>query len=57
MQAGVHLFIEKPLSVKPPAEVMELSRRLQKLQAEKDIIVAVGYKLRHSPAVQVEPRL
>ena len=29
--------------MKPPAEVMKLSRRLQKLQAEKDILVAVGF--------------
>ena len=49
------MFIEKPLSVKPPEEVMDLSERLAKLQAEKGIIVAVGYMLRYNPAVEVRP--
>ena len=52
-QAGISQFIEKPLSVKPPEEVMELSARLEQLQKDKGIIVAVGYMLRYSPAVEV----
>lgn len=55
MQAGIHLFVEKPLSVKPAAEVLQLSRRLQQLQAEKGLVIAVGYKLRYSPAVEACP--
>ena len=53
LQAGIHMFVEKPLSAKPPEEVVELSQRLERLQADKGIIVAVGYMLRYSPAVEV----
>ena len=56
LQAGIHMFVEKPLSAKPPEEVMELSRQLEQLQADKGIIVAVGYMLRYSPAVEVHAR-
>lgn len=51
------MFVEKPLSVKAPEEVMELSQQLEKLQAEKGIIVAVGYMLRYNPAIEVSPTM
>ena len=54
-QAGISQFIEKPLSVKPPEEVAQLSERLLQLQKEKNLIIAVGYMLRYSPAVEVSP--
>lgn len=47
------MFIEKPLSVKPPEEVADLSARLAQLQQDKGLIIAVGYMLRYSPAVEV----
>ena len=53
LQAGIHLFVEKPLSVKHPDEVQRLSERLQEIQKEKNLIIAVGYMLRYSPAVEV----
>ena len=53
LQAGISQFIEKPLSVKPPEEVVDLSERLAKLQKEKGLVIAVGYMLRYSPAVEV----
>ena len=49
------MLVEKPLSVRAPEEVMELSRRLRKLQADKGVVIAVGYMLRYSPAVEVTP--
>ena len=49
----MHLFVEKPLSVKPPEEVQALSARLQELQKQHKLIIAVGYMLRYSPAVEV----
>ena len=55
LQAGIHQFIEKPLSVKPPEEVADLSDRLGRLQQDKGLIIAVGYMLRYSPAVEVRP--
>lgn len=47
------MFVEKPLSVKPPEEVSRLSQRLQQIQKQKGLIIAVGYMLRYSPAVEV----
>ena len=41
-QAGIHLFVEKPLSIRPAAEVSQLAQRLGELQKEHDIIIAVG---------------
>ena len=31
-KAGVHLFVEKPLSVRPAAEVAELAHQLKHIQ-------------------------
>lgn len=56
-EAGVHLFVEKPLSVKPPEEVQALSARLQELQKQHKLIIAVGYMLRYSPAVEMAKKL
>ena len=49
----MNMFVEKPLSVKPPEEVQRLSQRLLELQKQKNLIIAVGYMLRYSPAVEV----
>jgi len=53
LQAGVHIFVEKPLSVKPVEEVKRLAKELKAVQQENGVIVAVGYMLRYSPAVEV----
>ena len=55
LQAGIHLFVEKPLSVKSADEVAGLAEELGKLQKEQNLIIAVGYMLRYSPAIQVCP--
>lgn len=47
-EAGVHLFIEKPLSACPPAEVRKVADAL----ARSDVIVSVGYMFRYSKAVE-----
>lgn len=53
MQAGIHLFIEKPLSIKPAEEVARLGHELAKVQKEKHLVIAVGYMLRYASCVQV----
>ena len=45
--------MEKPLSVKPVEEVDRLAKELKKVQDENGVIIAVGYMLRYSPAVEV----
>lgn len=47
------MFVEKPLSVKPPEEVADLSARLHELQKQRRLMIAVGYQLRYCPAVEV----
>lgn len=51
------MFVEKPLSVRPPEEVARLSDRLIELQKQKNLIIAVGYMLRYNPAVEVRMSL
>ena len=53
MQAGIHLFIEKPLSIKPAEEVARLGHELAQVQKEKHLVIAVGYMLRYASCVQV----
>ncbi len=49
--AGVHMFIEKPLSAAPPEEVADVADALAKA-AENGLIVSVGYMFRYSRAVE-----
>lgn len=52
-QAGMNIFVEKPLSVKPIKEVVRLAEELKKIQDQNNVTIAVGYMLRYSPAVEV----
>lgn len=56
-KAGIHLFVEKPLSLKPAEEVGRLAEELKKQQDEHGLVIAVGYMLRYSPAVQAAKRI
>ena len=49
----MNIFVEKPLSVKPVEEVDRLAKELKKVQDQNGVIIAVGYMLRYSPAVEV----
>ena len=53
LQAGLNLFVEKPLSLKPAAEVAELAGKLSELQSQQGLVIAVGYMLRAAPAIEV----
>ena len=46
IRAGSHCLIEKPLSVIEPERFDEYSKELVKVQAEKNVIVSVGYMFR-----------
>ena len=52
-EAGIHMFVEKPVSTRPIEEVAELSRRLDVHHSRNGVIVAVGYMLRHAAAVSI----
>ncbi len=48
--AGVHMFIEKPVSAAPPEEVAPVAEVLAKA-ADAGLIISVGYMFRYSRAV------
>ena len=45
-QAGVHLFVEKPLSIQSAEEVAKLADELKQVQDQQQLIIAVGYMFR-----------
>jgi predicted dehydrogenase len=47
-EAKMHLFVEKPISVRPADEVALLADKLQELQHNHNLVVAVGYMFRYS---------
>lgn len=52
VRAGVHCFIEKPLSVSPPQDVEKYGRELAAAQMDTGAIVSVGYMFRYHGAVR-----
>uniref|UniRef100_A0A7S2V6L1 Gfo/Idh/MocA-like oxidoreductase N-terminal domain-containing protein n=1 Tax=Fibrocapsa japonica TaxID=94617 RepID=A0A7S2V6L1_9STRA len=50
-EAGLHIFMDKPVTLRPLPEVEDLSRRLAKYQKDKNLVMQVGYMLRYSPLV------
>lgn len=51
MEAGVDLFIEKPVSVAPPEEFGTYSTAVVRSQQEHGLVVSVGYMFRYHAAV------
>ena len=52
LKAGLHIFIEKPVSVVPPEKFMPYMEAVEKMAAEKKRIVSVGYMFRYHPAIE-----
>jgi predicted dehydrogenase len=54
-RAGIHLFIEKPLSCLPPDEVRDTAALLRdiQMQREEKLVISVGYMLRYHKAVSM----
>ena len=52
LEAGVHLFVEKPLSVVPPEKFEPYADAVESVRKEKGLIVSVGYMFRYHPAVE-----
>ena len=51
LEAGIDLFIEKPVSVVPPEQFNEYSAEVVRLQQQKHLVLSVGYMFRYHPAV------
>eukprot|EP00117_Sycon_ciliatum_P007878 scpid12874/ scgid10819/ Uncharacterized protein UNK4.17 len=52
VRAGVHCFVEKPLSVKPVAEVDAYMQAVLEEQKRQNLVVSVGYMFRYHPAIR-----
>jgi predicted dehydrogenase len=52
-KAGMHMFVEKPISVRPAEEVARLAQQLKEAQDKQKLVIAVGYMFRYVNSVQV----
>ena len=46
LKAGVHVFVEKPVSLQPPEKFLPYVGSVEEVQREKGLIVSVGYMFR-----------
>lgn len=46
VKSGIHVFVEKPLSVVPPEKFEEYMNAIKSASAENNVIVSVGYMFR-----------
>ena len=51
LKAGLHIFIEKPVSVIPPEEFTSYVQTVEEFQREKGVALSVGYMFRYHPAI------
>ena len=51
LKAGVHLFVEKPVSVIPPEEFAPYAEAVERERQSRGLVVSVGYMFRYHPAV------
>ncbi|KAK9839342.1 hypothetical protein WJX84_000989 [Apatococcus fuscideae] len=56
-RAGIHMFVEKPVSVQSADEVGKLSEQLEACYNENGAIITAGYMLRYSAWVDQAKRL
>ena len=52
LRAGIHLFVEKPVSVLPPEQFGSYVEAVEEAQRERGLVVSVGYMFRYHPAVE-----
>lgn len=50
-RAGIHVFVEKPLSVLPPEQFMSYAKAVTETCKEKNVIVSVGYMFRYHAGI------
>ncbi|KAK9908431.1 hypothetical protein WJX75_007736 [Coccomyxa subellipsoidea] len=56
-KAGMHLLVEKPISMRPAEEVERLAEVLHEMADERKLVIAVGYMLRYNPAIETAKAL
>jgi predicted dehydrogenase len=51
LKAGVHVFVEKPVSLQSPDKFLPYVNTVEEARKEKGLVVSVGYMFRYHPAV------
>ena len=51
LRSGLHIFIEKPLSVVPPKLLETYVHAVREMQSDKCVALSVGYMFRYHPAI------
>eukprot|EP00172_Hildenbrandia_rubra_P000761 Plantae.Rhodophyta-Hildenbrandia_rubra.ctg1423.p1 GENE.Plantae.Rhodophyta-Hildenbrandia_rubra.ctg1423~~Plantae.Rhodophyta-Hildenbrandia_rubra.ctg1423.p1 ORF type:complete len:373 (+),score=76.37 Plantae.Rhodophyta-Hildenbrandia_rubra.ctg1423:250-1368(+) len=51
-ERGLHVFVEKPISLRPVKEVRMVEKRLKEAEQRHGVIIGVGYMLRYSMVVR-----
>ena len=46
LKAGVHVFVEKPVSLQPPDTFLPYVSSVEEVRREKGLVVSVGYMFR-----------
>ena len=46
LKAGIHVFVEKPVSLLPPAQFLPYVAAVEEARKEKGLVVSVGYMFR-----------
>ena len=46
LKAGVHVFLEKPVSLQPPEKFLPYVRDVEAARKERGLVVSVGYMFR-----------
>ena len=52
VRAGIHVFVEKPVSVVPPERFREYVQAVVEEQQKTKVIISVAYMFRYHSAVQ-----
>lgn len=51
LREGIHVFVEKPVSLVPPDKFKEYVGKVESIARDKSLLVGVGYMFRYHPAV------
>ena len=51
LNKGIHVFIEKPVSIAPPEQFRPYAKALEEAASKNGCVVSVGYMFRYHPAV------
>ena len=52
LNSGVHLFVEKPVSVVVPEKFQHYAETIESVRMEKGLVVSVGYMFRYHSAIE-----